>query len=135
MNLRELFNRKKTLLSSANEIKAQLKEVDKEIVSQVQEEFEKTRKKNDKHFGAITLNIDGFDVKQTIQKKVEWDQEYLLKAYEEMKASGIDPYENMSAKFTVAEKDYAKMPEDKKRYFAKARTEKQGTVNVEIVEK
>ena len=135
MNLQGLFQQKAAVNEVIKQEKEKLKELDALISEQVQEEFAKSRNKKDKHFGALSLSIEGMNVKQTVSKKIDWDQEALAKCSSDLVEAGMNPTDFLTVKYGMSETVFNKLPEEKREYFAKARTEKQGTVKIEVVEK
>lgn len=135
MKLEELFKIKMQLNKEAADLKENLKHVNAKISEYIQEEFTKSRNNKDEQFGAMSLNIEGLDVKQTVPKKVDWDQVLLADLYTIINDSDDDVKDYIKVKYEVAEKVYGKLTEDKLKFFKPARTEKPGTIKIEVVEK
>jgi hypothetical protein len=133
-NLELLFKQKAAIAEEIAALRVDSKEIDNKINDLISKEFEASRKAKDKHFGALTLNLDGTAVKQTIVKKVVWDQEQLEDCAEILRSSNIKPEEYMKIEYKISEKDYGRLPEGPKGFFEKARTEVQGSVKVELVD-
>lgn len=133
--IKTLFAQKAAVNAVIAQEKAKLKELDKEINALVSEEFAKSRQAQDKHTGSLTLMFDGgTKVKQTVPKKVVWDQDKLNDCWRQLQAANITPTDYIDAKYSVSEKTYSQLPENVKKWIQEARTEDHGAVKLEIVD-
>lgn len=133
--LEELFIERNAVKSKLDQVKERMSSIDEKISELVGGEFNASRKAQDKHFGALTINIDGVDVKQTVPKTVKWDQDRLSEIEAELAKSGIDPNGFITVKRSVSEATFNKMNRDQRDYFSDARTEKAGSPKIELLEK
>lgn len=76
-----------------------------------------------------TLNIDG--IRFTNHKQIDWDQEKLAELYKEM---GNDAPDYIDVKFNIPEQRFKYWPKSIKDKFLDARTVKNSTLSVKIIE-
>lgn len=69
---------------------------------------------------------NGFDIKVTVPKRVEWDQAALASAVETIKGWGEDPAEYVDTKISVSERKFDAWPSAVRDLFEPARTVKTG---------
>ena len=133
--IKELFEAKAKLNEVIAYTKNEVKDIDKQINALVTEEFEKSRKAQDKHTGTIIWMFDGgVKVKETRPKKVDWDQELLSECWSNLIHAQVEPTDYITAKYSVAEKTYSSLTEDVRKWIEPARTEKQGPAKLELVD-
>jgi hypothetical protein len=74
----------------------------------------------------------GIDIKITIPKNVNWDQEQLAKAMETIKGWGENPADYVDVKLSVSETKFKAWPPAIRDLFAPARTVKPGKAKFEF---
>ena len=79
-----------------------------------------------KDTGTITALVEGFEVKQDLPKKVEWDQEKIQKIMVDIINTGDDPDKYVSAKYSVPGKQFKSFPPAIQAVFRQAREVKVG---------
>lgn len=112
----------------------ELRRQKKQIETELREYFEGQIKDAGKKFGTVNCEHDGFVVKFTTPKKIDWDQDGLAKLYDKIKQHE-NPDVYMSAKYSVSENAYKTWPDKVKAAFDQHRTEGVGTEKIEIVKK
>lgn len=143
MGLKELLHRKAILqLEVANRraefeltlapVLAQVEAAEKEIRDFLTPDLTAIRKLQEKEFGAVHIRKDGYQVTETIGKKVRWDQEKLFGVYRTIRDAGDDPFAWMKAEFKVGEKEYNAYPKEIQAVFAPARTVTPGEPKIEF---
>ncbi|MEK9754409.1 MAG: hypothetical protein VW338_14540 [Rhodospirillaceae bacterium] len=82
--------------------------------------------------GSQTIDAEGFKVKVTIPKTVEWDQAHLLANEGIVRSWNSDPAEYIDVKRSVSETKFNAWPSEVRVLFEPARTVKPGTASVKI---
>ncbi len=72
--------------------------------------------------GTVHLEDDGFDIGVDVDKTVAWDQNDLSAKWDRIGASGDNPRQYITAKFSVSETRYKAWPEVLRQQFESART-------------
>ena len=72
--------------------------------------------------GTVHLEDDGFDIGVDVDKTVAWDQNDLSAKWDRIGASGANPRQYITAKFSVSETRYKAWPEVLRQQFESART-------------
>jgi hypothetical protein len=143
MGLKELLSRKAAIQQEAEEVRAtiqpaldalavEITAVEKEISTILSPDLSAIRKLQEKEFGAVHIRKDGFQVTETIPKRVKWDQEKLFGVYKTILGAGDDPFSWMKAEFKVGEKEYNAYPAPIREVFAPARTVIPGEPKIEF---
>lgn len=102
-----------------------------ELLAFINEELQKELAKKDEPFGVVTIG----DVKYTVAKKVEWDQDKLHFLYDEILTSDGKPEEYMDIVYKVKEAAFKNWPSSIQNAFLPARTVQPGAVSIKIMEK
>lgn len=76
----------------------------------------------------------GYDIKITVPKRVDWDQEAIAKAVETIKGWNENPADYVDTRVTVAENKFKAWPPALRDLFTPARTVKPGKAKFEIAE-
>jgi len=104
--------------------------IDGEIDSIVGGGLTDVRIASGKTFGVVSVLHDGIDVKETVGKKIKWDQDLMASFAEKLRQSDepIDRY--MVCKYSIPEKKFAEFPASLKHLFSEARTVMPGTTKL-----
>lgn len=121
------------------EIKKQQQRLDKlldGVSLKFSADFVKERKAKDGDFGLVRVEHQGYEIEQTVPKRVSWDQLQLLNIEIKIK----NDWKSNSAEYikterSVEEKKYSAWPTEIKKLFEPARTTKPGKVKIEIKRK
>ena len=89
---------------------------------------------NNKVTGTINFADGKFNIKSVISKRVDWDQSKLKEAISQIKESGDNPYEYVTATYKVSETKFTALPEHIKKFFKSARVLKMGKESFKIEE-
>jgi len=111
-----------TIKNDLDLITSEIEEIEVKIKDRIGTTFEEMRKLSGKELGVINIAVDGVHVKQTIPKKVQWDQDKMESIYNRIEAAGKDPNEYMNVTYSVYETDYKKYDPAVKSIFEPART-------------
>ena len=76
----------------------------------------------------------GYDIKITVPKRVDWNQQRVAEAVATVESWGEDPTEYVDMKITVAERKYDAWPSAIRDLFEPARTVKAGKPKFEVSE-
>jgi len=83
--------------------------------------------------GSTSTTLDGFKVTMTVPKRVAWDQDELLDAWNYIQDKwGGEPEEYITTKYSVSETAYNSYPTPIKQLFTAARTVKGGKPSIKI---
>jgi len=110
-----------------NEFAEAEKRAKDKLLAFVNEELQAELAKKDEPFGVVTLG----DVKFTVAKKVEWDQEQLANLYKEI---GETANEYMDTVYKVREAAFKNWPSSIQNAFIPARTIQPGSVSIKVVD-
>lgn len=122
MTLKELLSRRAEREAELARAKESLAEVEAAIDAAVAETAAQARKLSGKDTGAVNFVLDGFEVKQTVQKTVKWDQAGLAGIYDRIAAGGDDPADYIKREYSVSESAFKKWPGEVKAVFVPARS-------------
>ena len=86
-----------------------------------------------KDAGTVRLADGDYIVVADLPKRVDWDQEKLVKIAANIAGSGEDPAEFIDTKLTVSERKYGALPEAWRKGFEPARTVKVGALKVSLM--
>ena len=91
-----------------------------------QARMEAQRQAQNKPYGVVHIEDEGYVVSCDAPKKPEWDQEQLAVIAQNIHASGSDPAEYIDTTYKISERKYTAWPEHIRQAFDKARTVKVG---------
>ena len=128
----EVANRRAELELTLAPILAQVEATDKEIRDLLAPDLTAIRRLQEKEFGAVHIQKDGFRITHTVGKTVKWDQDLLTGVYRTILNAGDDPLSYMKAKWAVGEKEYGTYPPSIREVFAPARTVIPGEPKIEF---
>jgi hypothetical protein len=121
-------------LEYATQKKADAVEAEKqakdELLAFVNEELQSELAKKDEPFGVVTIG----DVKYTVAKKVEWDQEKLEYLFNDISSSGDNAEDYMDIVYKVKEAAFKNWPSSIQNAFLPARTVQPGSISIKIME-
>lgn len=83
-------------------------------------------------FGTAHVPDGDFDVKVTIDKRVEWDQQKLIVACRQLEEAGQDATEYVTTEIKVAESRFKAWPASVQKLFEPARTTKPSAPKIEL---
>lgn len=143
--LKELLEQKRKIEAQMDELRMeiaprmaelndQMEAVSDQITAATADKLAELRRLQAKEYGVVHLVLDGVKVDQTINKKVEWDQEKLNGLFDRIAAAGDDPKQYMRLKFDIPEKQFDAMDDNIRAFFLEARTVKPGAVSVKFEE-
>lgn len=134
MTFSALVEERTRLQEAAAKIDAELKAIEAHINTILGPRFNEVREATGKLTGTATVLMDGFEVKQTVAKKVTWDQEILDEIVTKISDSGDDPRRWIKVEYKVGEREYKAWPAPVKAVFDPARTVTQGNARIDIKE-
>lgn len=113
-----------------NEFAEAEKAAKNDLLSFVNDELQAELAKKDEPFGVVTIG----DVKYTVPKKVEWDQEKLEWIFNDISSSGDNAEEYMDIVYKVKESAFKNWPSSIQNVFIPARTIQPGAISIKIAE-
>ena len=122
----------------ARTLSEQYKEVEAKFTRALQRKYaaalQQKRQQEGKDSGTISVQDGGFTISEQIPKRVEWDQEILALASQQIASAGDDPAEYISVKYSVPERKWEAWPEHIRASFASARTLKFGKSKLTVTQ-
>lgn len=134
MTFIELIEERARLMETAAKIDADLKAIESHLNSLLSPRFNEIREATGKLTGTTTVLMDGFEVKQTIAKKVVWDQAKMEEIVSKIASAGDDPKQWVKVEYKVGEREYKAWPGPVKAVFDPARTVTPGSARIDIKE-
>lgn len=134
MMLPQLVEQRERLMEAAAKIDAELKAIDDHINATLGPRINEVREATGKLTGTVTVLIDGFEVKQTVAKKVTWDQAKMEEIINKIASAGDDPKQWVKVEYKVGEREYKAWPAPVKAVFDPARTVTPGSARIDIKE-
>lgn len=132
--LPQLVEQRERLMEAAAKIDAELKAIDDHINATLGPRINEVREATGKLTGTVTVLIDGFEVKQTVAKKVTWDQAKMEEIINKIASAGDDPKQWVKVEYKVGEREYKAWPAPVKAVFDPARTVTPGSARIDIKE-
>lgn len=119
----------KALSSAATRVRRALQE---EVETRLKDQITAAYLAKGEDTGTVHVSAEGQHVEITRPKKVEWDQDTIVKTLERIKLAGDDPAEYVKTTHTVSEAAYNNWPSYIRAEFEPARTVKTGSVSIKI---
>lgn len=133
-NIEQIYNELEALDAEMLSLKKRKAELEYETSKYFESEFnQKLSSKPDK-CGTVTINLDGYDVKYNVAKRVKWDQDMLDSLVKKI-AQYEDPSKYVKIKYDVSETAFKHWPEAIQQAFMPARTMEHAGGKLTIVKK
>lgn len=133
-NIDQIYNELEDIDAQILYFKKRKSELEYEVAKYFEEDFNKKLLQKPDKCGTVTINLDNYDVKYNIVKRVKWDQKKLDTLYKEI-GKHEDPNEYIKLSYDVSETKYKSWPEKIKEAFLPARTLHHGGGKLTIVKK
>jgi len=91
--------------------------------------------KAEKDYGAVHVNLPGYNLEVDTAKKVEWDQDKLQTIERKMREEGDNPAEYIKVERKVEERKYTSWPAWLKKSFDNARTTRPGSITIKLTKR
>lgn len=111
-----------------------LKKITAGLSEKYRNDHDRERQAKGSPFGLVTVLDNGTSIKFDVPKKVDWDQGELRTAEATVKSWGSDPSQYIKTELKVTESCWKAWPDEIKKVFEPARTEKAGSVKITIEE-
>lgn len=134
MTFTELVEERARLQEAAAKIDVDLKTIEAHINAILGPRFQEIRETTGKLTGTTAVLMDGFEVKQTVAKKVTWDQTKMEEIISKIASAGDDPKQWVKVEYKVGEREYKAWPAPVKAVFDPARTVTPGSARIDIKE-
>ena len=129
-DLSSMKERHDTLKMQIHDLQQQLKIVKNSIQDQFEETARMQLAQQGKDFGQTTINAGEHKITVDFKKRVEWDQEKLIEAFNQMDPDTARHY--ATVKYTVSEAKYKTAPPEVVGFLSEARTVHLSGVSVDI---
>ena len=132
-DLSAMKERHDTLKMQIHDLQQQLKIVKNSIQDQFEETARMQLAQQGKDFGQTTINAGEHKITVDFKKRVEWDQEKLIEAFNQMDPDMARHY--ATVKYAVSEAKYKAAPPEIVSFLSEARTVHLSGVSVDIEDK
>lgn len=105
-----------------------------ELLARRKDEITALLQAKDEPFGKVEITVGNHRVAVTIPKKVEYNQDLLKAKVKQLVDSGENPDMYIHTEYGVSETMFKNFPIEVQEWLAEARTVKQGTVSLKVVE-
>ena len=129
-DLSSMKERHDTLKMQIHDLQQQLKIVKNSIQDMFEETARMQLAQQGKDFGQTTINAGEHKITVDFKKRVEWDQEKLIEAFNQMDPDMARHY--ATVKYTVSEAKYKAAPPEIVGFLSEARTVHLSGVSVDI---
>ena len=129
-DLSAMKERHDTLKMQIHDLQQQLKVVKNSIQNMFEETARMQLAQQGKDFGQTTINSGEHKITVDFKKRVEWDQEKLIEAFNQMDPDMARHY--ATVKYTVSEAKYKAAPPEIVGFLSEARTVHLSGVSVDI---
>jgi len=129
-DLSSMKERHDTLKMQIHDLQQQLKVVKNSIQDMFEETARMQLAQQGKDFGQTTINAGEHKITVDFKKRVEWDQEKLIEAFNQMDPDMARHY--ATVKYTVSEAKYKAAPPEIVGFLSEARTVHLSGVSVDI---
>ena len=129
-DLSAMKERHDTLKMQIHDLQQQLKVVKNSIQDMFEETARMQLAQQGKDFGQTTINAGEHKITVDFKKRVEWDQEKLIEAFNQMDPDMARHY--ATVKYTVSEAKYKAAPPEIVGFLSEARTVHLSGVSVDI---
>ena len=132
--LNELQYQRERLKTEKLQLADKIAENERQIIEHVNLQMVTMRHAQNKDFGAVSFELEGYKITHTIPKKVTYDQIIMGEIRQRIKDSGQDPGHWMEAKYTISETAWKGFQDCIKAAFLPARTVTPGkeTIKLEV---
>lgn len=128
----ELFEARAALKSQMDDLKGQIDKINAELEKAYLQKAKDALAFAGKDFGTVTLVDGNTRLKANVVKKVEWDQEKLSSAFDQMTIEEARHYAKVT--LSVEERKYTSAPPNIQRVLEPCRTTSVGRFTVEMKE-
>lgn len=132
-NLEVYYAQIKDLEDRINQLKKDKEDLEKDIISFYEEDFNEVLSKKPEPYGVSRIYIGNYSLEYTRPKVVSYDQDKMAKLWQRIEAYE-DPSKYINIKYDVSEAKYKLFNDKIKVAFDDARTVKPGKIKIKIGE-